>query len=226
MKSNIPGRTGIKLLKYYEEFNFYYPDCEMQTKKWFVENAKANWVYIDAGANVGIYSILFSQLSPQGLIYAFEPTETAAFLNENLQANKCVNVRVFRNALGNKSGKIEDKVFRIWGQAPEVCKQPFTTVDDFCLSEKIDHLDCLKIDVDSYDLEVLEGSVKTLNRFNPYVVVELNHALAKRNRSNSEAFEFLAKQGYEQALVLEHENFVFKKGISFNTPTQFILKYG
>jgi hypothetical protein len=57
-------------------------------------------------------------------------------------------------------------------------------------------------------------------------VVELNHALAKRNRSNSEAFEFLAKLGYEQALVLEHENFVLKQGISFNTPTQLILKYG
>jgi hypothetical protein len=71
----------------------------------------------------------------------------------------------------------------------------------------------------------LEGSVNTLNRLNPYVVVELNHALAKRNRSNSEAFYFLAKQGYQEALVLEHENFVFKKGISFKTPTQFILKY-
>jgi hypothetical protein len=57
-------------------------------------------------------------------------------------------------------------------------------------------------------------------------VVEHNHALAKRNRSNSEAFEFLAKLGYEQALVLEHENFVLKQGISFNTPTQLILKYG
>lgn len=226
MISKVNGRQEIKLLKYYKEFSAYYPNCEMKTKKWFVENAKPDWVYIDAGANVGIYSILFSQLSPNGLVYAFEPTETAAFLDENLQANQCANVRVIRNALGNKSGKIEDKVFRIWGQAPEACKQPFTTVDDFCSSEKNDRLDCIKIDVDSYDLEVLEGSVNTLSRFNPYVVVELNHALAKRNRSNSEAFEFLAKQGYEQALVLEHENFVLKKGISFNTPNQLILKYG
>lgn len=226
MKSEIPSRKAIELLRYYEEFASYYPKCEMQTKKWFVENAKENWVYVDAGANVGIYSILFSQLSPDGLVYAFEPTETAVFLEENLQANQCANVRVFRNALGNKSGKIEDKVFRIWGQAPEVCKQPFTTVDDFCSSEKIDRLDCIKIDVDSYDLDVLEGSINTLRHFNPYIVVELNHALAKRNRSNSEAFEFLAKQGYEQALVLEHENFVLKKGISFNAPFQLILKYG
>jgi FkbM family methyltransferase len=226
MKSEIPSRKAIELLRYYEEFASYYPKCELQTKKWFVENAKENWVYVDAGANVGIYSILFSQLSPDGLVYAFEPTETAVFLVENLQANQCANVRVFRNALGNKSGKIEDKVFRIWGQEPEVCKQPFTTVDDFCSSEKIDRLDCIKIDVDSYDLEVLEGSISTLRQFNPYIVVELNHALAKRNRSNSEAFEFLAKQGYEQALVLEHENFVLKKGISFNTPAQLILKYG
>jgi FkbM family methyltransferase len=226
MESNIPGRSAIKLVKYYETFSSYYPNCEMQTKKWFVHNAKIDWVYIDAGANVGIYSILFSQLSREGVIYSFEPTETAAFLKENLQYNKCANVRIVQKALGSKSGKTEDKIFRIWGQAPEVCKQPFTTVDDFCSSQKIDHLDCIKIDVDSYDLEVLEGSVNTLRQFNPYIVVELNHALAKRNRSNSEAFEFLAKLGYEQALVLEHENFVLKQGISFNTPTQLILKYG
>jgi hypothetical protein len=226
MKSEIPSRKAIELIRYYEEFASYYPKCEMQTKKWFVENAKENWVYVDAGANVGIYSVLFSQLSPQGLIYAFEPTETASFLKENLQANKCDNVHVFQKALGNRSGKFEDKVFRIWGQAPEQCKYPFTTLDDFCLSEKINHLDCIKIDVDSYDLEVLEGSINTLERFNPYVVVELNHALSKRNRSNSEAFEFLAKQGYEQTLVLEHENFVLKKGLSFKASTQIILKYG
>ena len=225
MISNVAGRPAIKLLKYYKEFSSYYPECEMQTKKWFVENAKADWIYIDAGANVGIYSILFSQLSPKGLIYAFEPTTTINFLKENLKYNKCANVRIFQKALGNRSGKIEDKIFRIWGQEPEHCESPFTTLDDFCLSEKINHLDCIKIDVDSYDLEVLEGSINTLKRFNPYVVVELNHALSKRNRSNSEAFEFLGKQGYEQTLVLEHENFVLKKGLSFKASTQIILKY-
>jgi len=225
LKSEIPNRKAIELFKYYEEFKTYYPKCEMQTKKWFVDHANDDWVYLDAGANVGIYSILFSQLSPNGLIYSFEPTETAQFLKENLQLNNCSNVQVIEKALGNRAGKIEDKIFRIWGQEPEACRQLFTTVDDFCRSENIDRLDCIKIDVDSYDLEVLEGSIHTLKRFNPYVVVELNHALAKRNRSNSEAFEFLAKQGYEQALVLEHENFVLKKGLSFDATTQLILKY-
>ena len=40
-----------------------------------------------------------------------------------------------------------------------------------------------KYDVDSFDFEVLRGAERTLLRRNPVVVVELNHALAKRNQS-------------------------------------------
>ncbi|NBX69846.1 MAG: FkbM family methyltransferase [Proteobacteria bacterium] len=223
--SNVPQRPPIVLEKYYKELKQYYHNCELETKKWFVENAGSDWVYIDAGANVGIYSILFSMLSPQGFIYAFEPTDTVCFLEKNLEINKCENVKILQNALGSKSGHFDEKVFKIWGQKAETCKQPFTSVDDFCRKEKINKLDCIKIDVDSYDLEVLEGSVDTLMRFNPFIVVELNHALAKRNRSNSEAFEFLGKLGYEQAMVLEHENFVLKRGLVFSGNTELTLKY-
>jgi hypothetical protein len=45
--------------------------------------------------------------------------------------------------------------------------------------------------------------------------VELNHALSKRGQSNSEAFLWLRKQGYESALVIDHENFILKKGANF-----------
>ena len=48
-------------------------------------------------------------------------------------------------------------------------------------------LDCVKIDVDGFDLEVLKGARETLLRFDPWLVVELNHALATRGQSVSEA---------------------------------------
>ena len=119
MQSFVPNRDPIQLIKYYASFANYYPQCEMQTKLWFVENARADWIYFDAGANVGIYSILFSRLSPQGMVYAFEPTQTADYLKANLEANNCGKVQVIQKALGNRSGNFEDKIFRIWGQDPE-----------------------------------------------------------------------------------------------------------
>lgn len=209
--TNVPGRSPIRLVSYYEEFASYYPDCELNTKRWFVQNAGPDWTYLDCGANIGYYSILFSQLSPNGMIYAFEPTSTAGMLAENLRANCALNVNIQRCALGACSGKKVDSIFRIWGVDPETLEYNFQTIDEFVSRKHLDRVDCIKIDVDSFDFEVLRGAEKTLERLNPWVVVELNHALNKRNQSNSAAFEWLAKQGYEQALVIDHENFIFKR---------------
>lgn len=211
IQTSVPGHEPIVLYDYYEEFIRYYANCEPETKKWFVDNARPDWVYLDCGANIGYYSILFSRLSPQGLIHAFEPTSTVEKLNTNLTQHNIQNVRVHQIALGARSGDINDGIFRIWGSEAERQVYPFMTIDDFVENEGLDRLDCIKIDVDSFDFEVLLGAEKTMRRFDPYVVVELNHALVKRNQSNAEALDWLSSLGYEHSLNLEYENFVLKK---------------
>lgn len=211
--TNIPGRSAIELPSAYEEFAWYYPNCEMETKAWFVAQAQPDWVYLDCGANIGYYSILFSQLSPNGWVHAIEPTKTADMLEKNLAHHRVANTTVHRVAVGQQSGRREDRIFRIWGQPAELQPYEFTTVDDLVVGLKLDRLDCLKIDVDSFDFDVLMGAKETLARFDPWLVVELNHALAQRGQSNLAALAWLAAQGYEQALVLEHENFVMRKSV-------------
>lgn len=213
--SSLPGQKGIELVSYYKEFEWYYPNCELNTKKWFIENAGSDWVYIDAGANVGIYTILFSFLSPAGFIYAFEPTKTSSLLKKNLKHNKVSNAKVINQALGKKAGTKKDNIYRIWGKEPENLIYEFTTIDEFVERHKILKIDAIKIDVDSFDFEVLQGAKKTLGKLNPWVICELNHALSKRNQSNSEAFLWLKNEGYSTALVIDHENFVIKKGSVF-----------
>jgi FkbM family methyltransferase len=209
--TNIPGSDPIRLVSYYDEFKEYYADCELNTKKWFVENAQDDWVYLDCGANIGYYSILFSKLSRSGKVYAFEPTSTAEMLTQNITDSNCKNVEIFKTALGKSVGTKTDSIFRIWGKAPEKMEYSFTTIDQFVHDSQISKLDCIKIDVDSFDFEVLQGAEKTLREKNPWLVVELNHALNKRNQSNSEAFQWLSERGYCQALVIDHENYILKK---------------
>ena len=209
--TQIPGRPGIELPAFYESFAWYYPNCELQTKEWFVKHAHPDWVYIDCGANIGYYSILFSQLSPLGKVYAVEPTATADMLEINVKHNNCQNIVVHRLALGQYSGRRIDKIFRLWGQAAEECEYDFLTLDRFVEVVKLKKLDCIKIDVDSFDFEVLMGAEKTLERFDPWLVVELNHALGVRGYSNMAALSWLRERGYQHALVLDYDNFVLRR---------------
>lgn len=164
---------------------------------------------MDIGANVGIYTSLFCQLAPEGFVWSFEPTETVEMLRQNCHAFR--NLKIEPLAVGKSSGKREDRVFRIWGRDPETKPYVFTSVDDYVARQGLKRLDLIKVDVDSFDFEVLQGAEKTLAAFNPFLVVELNHALAQRHQSNCEALEWLALRGYTEALVLEYENFVLKK---------------
>jgi FkbM family methyltransferase len=213
--TNIPDNNSIELISYYDEFIDYYPNCELDTKQWFVTNIKKDWVMFDCGANIGYFSILFSRFAPEGHIYAFEPTDTYKMLLKNISHHRLNNITVIKEALGNKVGKKQEEIYRIWGREPERKIYPFTTIDQYLEDNNIERLDCIKIDVDSFDFEVLQGAKKSLLKFNPFVMVELNHALAKRNQNNMQALEWLMSIGYEQAMVFDDDNFLLKRDYSY-----------
>ncbi|MFB3786089.1 MAG: FkbM family methyltransferase [bacterium] len=210
--SHVPGLPPIELVAYYDEFVNYYPRCEMETKQWFVEHIQPDWTILDCGANIGYYTILFAQQAHLGQVHAFEPTRTVEMLKTNLRHHRIANVTVHTEALGNKTGRSLDGIYRIWGAEPERDVYSFTTIDDFVRTQALARVDCIKIDVDSFDFEVLRGARQTLVDFDPYVMVELNHALSRRGQSNAEALEWLAGLGYEEAQVFDHENFLLKRG--------------
>ncbi len=209
----VPDHEAIELISYYDDFIDYYPNCELKTKRWFVENVGNDWVMLDCGANIGYFSILMARLAVDGYVYAFEPTCTYEMLNLNIDYNKLNNISTFKLGLGDKSGKYEEKISRIWGRGLEKKVYAFTTIDEFVAKNKFSRLDCIKIDVDSFDWEVLRGATEVLTKYNPYVIVELNHSLNIRGQSNTEALEWLALQGYKQAQVLDYDNFLLKREI-------------
>lgn len=209
--TRVPGHQDIELVRYYDQFLGYYENCEPETKRWFVEHAQPDWVILDCGANIGYYSILFSRLCPNGRVYAFEPTETADMLLDNLRhCGALGNVEVLRLALGTQGGHLEESIFRIWGETAERGIYPFTTIDAFVAERRL-VVDAIKIDVDSFDLEVLKGAQHTLVEQDPYVMVELNHALAVRQQSVAEALHYMTRLGYGDCESYDRENFMFKR---------------
>jgi FkbM family methyltransferase len=47
------------------------------------------------------------------------------------------------------------------------------TVDEFCTKNEINRLDLIKIDTDGHELQILEGSPKTIEKCKPYLIFEV-----------------------------------------------------
>lgn len=218
MFTQVPGAEAIPLARYYESLRGYYPRCELQTKRFFVENVKDTWVCLDVGANIGYHTILLSRLANHGQVFAFEPTKTYDMLLTNLHATNASNVIPIRKAVGASSGPQTQDLYRIWGDGPERTTTEFITIDDFVFGTELARVDLIKIDIDGFDLEALWGAEKTLATYSPIVVVELNHALATRGHSPQDAIEWMLTQKYSSAIVLDRENFAFTKNWALGMP--------
>lgn len=206
--ASIPGRQPVLLPSSYEDFRHYYQRAELQTRRWFVENVQPDWVVFDVGANVGVYAILAGQLVRDGRVFAFEPTSTFEMLEQNLAANGVEGVTVVRSAISDATGRRRDKIYRIWGADPDDADFDFVTLDDFCEAERLQRIDLIKIDVDGFELEVILGARRILERFRPVLIVEINHALRTRDVDPTDVLRELAALGYQEAVVLDRENYL------------------
>jgi FkbM family methyltransferase len=197
---------------YYSKDASWYMSAESDTKQYFIDVIKPHFKIIDAGAQIGMYTVLFSKLAASGVVYAFEPTDTVNLLNENLIYNNCKNVFVHNVALSNKDGIYTDTIYKIWSQNVIETKEfEFMTIDSFSKNNEIKP-DLIKIDVDSYDFEVLQGCKEVLIKHDPIVMVELNHALSKRGYEPKHAVEFMKSINYQVKKIFDGENFLFTKG--------------
>jgi FkbM family methyltransferase len=174
---------------------------------------KPNMNVIDAGANIGIYSLLAAKsIGDDGRIWAFEPSQTTynLFL-DNLALNQVKTVSAQRMALSDAQGQLTLRSENGFGDlyrhldysgkaAPGDLIETVDvhTLDDFAASNNIDQIDFLKIDVEGGEYCLLKGAHHLLARSpNVIVMVEIEEDWCLRNGFKPEdAFELLRSQGF------------------------------
>ncbi len=121
-------------------------------------------VFIDIGAYHGVYAITLGKIiaNKHGVVHAFEPDpDSFKVLVENVNRNELANVvRCHNLAVMDYESKAG---FRSNGSQGQVCDDPsvsqiqVTTLAAFLVSQQIDRVDLLMVDVEGAELPVLKG---------------------------------------------------------------------
>lgn len=159
-----PGRT-VSTANYYLGL-FEYPEMAF-----LLHYARNSDVFVDCGANIGIYSILLRKICKKG--YAIEPsTKTQQILQKNMKANNMTNIKTVQMGVSNEMGTLY--FTKGYDAENHIVKHPLKsnlknyekihvdTLDSICSIDK-HNINILKIDVAGNEENVLSGANNILN---------------------------------------------------------------
>jgi FkbM family methyltransferase len=167
-------------------------------------------VIFDIGANVGFVTWEFSQAFPDAIIYAFEPDPVPRKVLESTHGGHR-GVRIFPIAMADRQGEltfVQRPVScnsSLLGWASVECRGGETTIrveantlDNFCASNSINHIDLLKVDTEGGDFLVLKGAQNMLIKGAiDVVMVEVIFVPTYEGQATfNEIVEFLKSHGF------------------------------
>jgi FkbM family methyltransferase len=164
-------------------------------------------VFLDIGANFGYYSVMLaSRLDKQGVIHAFEPNPpTLARLRHHVAINGLEDlIQVHAVALSDQEGTAalamrEGNTGSANIVSSDAASAPvrLATLDAFCDEQGLTRLDAVKIDVEGFEERVLMGGQRSLRRWRPVLLLELEPArLADKQSSAERVARLLHELGY------------------------------
>lgn len=144
----------------------------------------ADGVVLDVGANIGVLTVMLSDLAARGRVVAFEPSqENLRYLRANVGRRK--NVEIVEAAVASYDGHLQFDDNPDYPAGAHIAPGgnvsiPCRSIDSWALEHGLTRLDVMKIDVEGAEPQVLSGAAETIRRFCPTIVAECNVASLRR----------------------------------------------
>ena len=174
-----------------------------------------HFVMIDLGAQTGSFSLL-AKFFPNSKWYSFEPLQEAAdTLKHNLLLNRIENVEVYQMAASNYSGTATLKMapMNAWGLCT-IGANPLRfapvgertveciDLDSFVNAKSIDKVHFMKLDTEGWELYILRGAQKLIERDHPIILMEYSELnMQQCSVRKEEVNQFLETMGYDWTLI-------------------------
>lgn len=161
------------------------PDRELE---FFLQTIPAGGIIVDAGANLGITSLLMERKRPDCLIVSFEPVP-ANFrcCHKMIRLFGKGRIHMYESALSDSSGQIHmiqptEQGVKMHGLSrviindslpTEAFSVPATSLNDLPEFRSPAKWVGLKIDVENFEWHVLQGGVEVIKKFRPVIYCEI-----------------------------------------------------
>jgi FkbM family methyltransferase len=209
---------------------------ESATRSLFRELLSSADVFVDAGAHIGLFSVLGSRYGNPGLVvYSFEPDpyNQRAF-RWNMTLNRCRNVRLFPGAVSDKNGiaplLISDGTIGsslVLGRT-KIGGTHFLEVGTFTVDSVLKDIPLksilVKLDIEGAEIEALQGMAATLRRIQRIAVIcEVNpEALAASGRKPMDLVAVLRGAGLQVFFISEAAGGVIPVADTFHAKGNFL----
>ena len=173
---------------------------------------------LDVGANIGVFSLLMARwTTPQGKVFAFEPSPHAfSALEDHVDLNGVHDiVQPVQTAISDHCGTAdfywlpfngESTLSSSHSRLPEatVTQVPVTTIDEFCTTHRVAP-QLIKVDIEGFELQALQGACETVRHAQPIFVVEMHtHVWAEIGVVSEDVRDWIEEMNY-RAVSLDNQ---------------------
>ncbi len=141
-------------------------------------------VVFDCGACIGDFSLIYaSQVGSTGKVYTFDPVPLhSQFIQHHKDINPLygevivINELAVDSSCSNKRLEVSKTVIEDISPGGLVIENyDSITLDDYVVSNHIDRVNLIKMDIEGYELNALIGAKKILNDFKPKLAICVYH---------------------------------------------------